>query len=171
MTDKTADETAGEMVGRAAGWVVNCEDVAIDGTVPGMANKPRPDQPRPDADTMREMLRDHSLSVAVGIAKGYGCSMAKLLNLPETPQPPNPKYAWDGSGRMSDGLYPTVSRALLAEGTGMDNTTLSAVLIGKPMWPKTRVAIVIADAAGVTIDQLYADLVNKREQYKQQQKK
>lgn len=82
---------------------------------------------------------------------------------------PDPRLAFDGIGRRSKGLYPEVSRVRIAEETGLDRSTIAGILVGRTA-AKLEVALVIARAAGVSMEQLQADLAKEREKYKQRQR-
>ena len=73
-------------------------------------------------------------------------------------------------GRPSTGLYPDVSRAELAELTGYHISSVAGILQGRSR-VSLRGAVVMAQAVGVTVQQLSEDLAKQQKRYKKQQKK
>lgn len=62
------------------------------------------------------------------------------------------------------GLYPAVSRTLLAEATGYDVSTVSGILRGRTKL-KLHAAMVMANVIGIPVEQLNRDLELERERF------
>jgi plasmid maintenance system antidote protein VapI len=68
------------------------------------------------------------------------------------------------SGRVATGLYPQISRTLLAEHGGLHITTITSMLNGRTLM-KAEMAGVLTKALGISIEELIRDLAVQRAIY------
>jgi len=69
------------------------------------------------------------------------------------------------SGRPTEGLYPHVSRTQLARVLGYGKSAVSWMLRGRLRIDRLSVAIPLAQAVGISVEQLQRDWQEERERY------